>query len=201
MSNEVKQRRAQRGAAAGSGTLTLGPLNGRAWPSSSRPMHPILFHLGHFTVPTFGVLAAVGLVCALLLSFHTATLAGLNPEALWDAGFFTVLSALILSRLLLVIANFKSFLSYPLLILALPSLTATGLLLTLIAAFIYLKMRRLSLLRALDAWAPALRSHGRSSRSGTSPKAAIPACLPPQPGASCRPPAEPACTPWRFTPR
>ena len=159
-------------------------------------MHPILFHLGHFTIPTFGVLAAAGLVCALLLSFHTATLAGLNPEALWDAGFFTVLSALILSRLLLVIANFKSFLSYPLLILALPSLTATGLLLTLIASFIYLKIRRLSLLRALDAWAPMRhRSHGRSSRSDTLPKAAIPACLPRSPGASSRRPAEPACTP------
>ena len=31
-------------------------------------------------------LVSAGLVCALLLSFQTATLAGLNPEALWDAG-------------------------------------------------------------------------------------------------------------------
>ena len=155
MTNELGQQWTQRGTAAASGKLSLGPLDG---PSLLKPaidcMHPTLFHLGHFTVPTFGALAAAGLVCALWLSFQTATPAGLNPEALWDAGFFTVLSALILSRLLLVITNLKSFFSYPLLILALPSLTSTGLLLTLIAAVVYLKMRRIPLLRALDAWAP-----------------------------------------------
>ena len=117
-------------------------------------MHPILLHLGRFTIPTFGALAAVGLMSALWLSLYTAPLAGLDPETLWDAGLFTVLAAFILSRLLLVIANFKSFFSYPLIILALPSLTATGIFLTVIAAIVYLKMRRLSLLRTLDAWAP-----------------------------------------------
>jgi phosphatidylglycerol:prolipoprotein diacylglycerol transferase len=117
-------------------------------------MHPTLLHLGPFIVPTFGALAAIGLMCALWLSLYTATRSGLDSESLWDAGLFTILSALILSRLLLVIANFKSFFSAPLTILALPSLTATGIFLTLIAAVIYLRMRGLSLLRTLDAWAP-----------------------------------------------
>jgi phosphatidylglycerol---prolipoprotein diacylglyceryl transferase len=155
MSNEARQRWTQRDAAAASGTLSLGPLDG---PSLARPatdpMHPILFHLGHFTVPTFGVLAAIGVLSALWLSLYTASLAGLHSEALWDAGVFTVLSALILSRLLLVMENLKSFFSYPLLILALPSLTATGVVLTLITTVIYLRIRRLPLLRTLDAWAP-----------------------------------------------
>ena len=117
-------------------------------------MHPTLLHLGHFTLPTFAALAAVGLMSALWLSLQTAALTGLEPEALWDAGLFAVLSALILSRLLLVIFNFKSFLSYPLLILRLPSLNATGVVLTLVSAFIYLRIRRLPLLHTLDAWAP-----------------------------------------------
>lgn len=117
-------------------------------------MHPTLLHLGHFTIPTFGALAAVGVMSALGLSLSTAPLAGLDPEVLWDAGLFTVLSALILSRLLLVIANLKSFFNYPLLVLRLPSLTPLGIFLTLLAALAYLKIRRLPLLRALDAWAP-----------------------------------------------
>jgi phosphatidylglycerol:prolipoprotein diacylglycerol transferase len=117
-------------------------------------MHPTLLHLGHLTVPTYAVLAAIGLMAALWLSLQTATLAGLNPEALWDAGLFTVLSALILSRLILVLTNLKSFFSYPLIILALPSLTATGILLTLIATIFYLRIRKLPLLNTLDAWAP-----------------------------------------------
>ena len=93
-------------------------------------------------------------MAALWLSLRTAALAAINPEALWDAGLFTILSALILSRLLLVITNLKSFLSYPLIILALPSLTATGILLTLIATIFYLRIKKLPLLNTLDAWAP-----------------------------------------------
>src|ERR1700733_386711 len=117
-------------------------------------MHPILLHLGRFILPTYGVLAALGLMAALSLSLRTATLVGIDPEALWNAGLFSILSALVLSRLLLVIANFKSFLSYPLIILALPSLTATAILLSILATALYLRIKKLPLLSTLDAWAP-----------------------------------------------
>ncbi len=117
-------------------------------------MYPNLIHLGRFILPTFGVLAAAGLMLALSLSLRTATLVGIDPEALWNAGLFAILSALVSSRLLLVAANFKSFLSYPLIILGLPSLTATGILLTLIATALYLRFKGLPFLKTLDAWAP-----------------------------------------------
>jgi phosphatidylglycerol---prolipoprotein diacylglyceryl transferase len=117
-------------------------------------MHPILLHLGRFALPTFGVLAALGLMAALTLSLRTATLVGIDPEALWNAGLFSILSALILSRLLLVILNFKSFVSYPLILLALPSLTPTAILLSILATALYLRIKKLPLLSTLDAWAP-----------------------------------------------
>ncbi len=117
-------------------------------------MYPILLHLGHFTLLTFGVLAAFGLMAALTLSLRTARLTGIDPDALWSAGLFSILSAFVLSRLLLVLGNFKSFLSYPLLVLALPSLNDTAILLTLLATALYLRVKRLPLLSALDAWAP-----------------------------------------------
>jgi phosphatidylglycerol:prolipoprotein diacylglycerol transferase len=117
-------------------------------------MHPTLLHFGRFVLPTFGVLAAVGLMSALSLSLRTAAALGLDPESLWNAGLFTILSAFVLSRLLLIAANLKSFLSFPLLILALPSLTTIGILLTLLATLAYLRLRGLPLLRTLDAWAP-----------------------------------------------
>ena len=117
-------------------------------------MHPYLVHSGHFLLPTFGVLAAAGLMGALTLSLSTAATAGLNPEALWNAGLFTILSAFVLSRLLLVLSNLHSFLSYPILLLMVPSLTATGLLLTAIVTALYLRLRHLPLLPTLDAWAP-----------------------------------------------
>jgi phosphatidylglycerol:prolipoprotein diacylglycerol transferase len=117
-------------------------------------MHPTLLHLGRFVLPTFGVLAAAGLMLALSLSLRTAALVRIDPEALWNAGLFAIVSALVSSRLLLILSNFKSFLAYPFILLTLPSLTATGILLTLVATLVYLRLKRLRLLAALDAWAP-----------------------------------------------
>lgn len=118
-------------------------------------MYPYILHSGHLLLPTFGVLAAAGLMAALTLSLRSATMVGLSPDALWNAGLFTLLSAFVLSRLLLVATNLHSFLHYPILLLMVPSLTATGLLLTAIVTAAYLRLRRLPFLTALDAWAPS----------------------------------------------
>lgn len=117
-------------------------------------MHPTLLHFGHINLPTFGVLAAVGLIAALALSLRTAVIAGINPDRLWNAGLFLLLSAFVLSRLLLVVMYLHAFLTYPILLMAVPSLTPLGLLLTGIVTVLYLRVRRLPLLTTLDAWAP-----------------------------------------------
>jgi len=117
-------------------------------------MHPYLLHSGHLLLPTFGVLAAVGLMAALTLSLRTAAVVGLVPDKLWNAGLFTLFSAFALSRLLLIAANLHDFLTYPVLLLMVPSLTAGGIVLTIIATTIYLRLRNLPLLETLDAWAP-----------------------------------------------
>jgi len=117
-------------------------------------MHPYLFHSGHLLLPTYGVLAAIGLMAALTLSLRTAAIVGLPPEKLWNAGLFTLLSAFALSRLILIAPNLHDFLAYPVLLLMVPSLNATGILLTILATTIYLRLRHLPLLDTLDAWAP-----------------------------------------------
>ena len=93
-------------------------------------------------------------MAALALSLRTATIAGLSPDRLWNAGLFLLLSAFVLSRLLLVVMYLHAFLTYPILLLAVPSLTPLGLLLTGIVTLLYLRVRRLPLLATLDAWAP-----------------------------------------------
>jgi len=117
-------------------------------------VYPTLLHLGHLYLPTFGVLAAVGLMLALALSERTAKLAHIPPAKLWDAGIFAVIAAFVLSRLLLVITHFKTFVAFPILLLAVPSLTATGLLLTILVTAAWLWFKRVPILAALDAWAP-----------------------------------------------
>jgi phosphatidylglycerol---prolipoprotein diacylglyceryl transferase len=117
-------------------------------------VHPILLHIGNIYLPTFGVLAAAGLLCALLLSERTAKLADLDPTKLWNAGLFAVIAAFVFSRAILVTQHWRSFVQFPILLLAVPSLTAPGLLLTLIATFLWLRSRQIPLRSALDAWAP-----------------------------------------------
>jgi phosphatidylglycerol---prolipoprotein diacylglyceryl transferase len=117
-------------------------------------VHPYLLHSGHLLLPTFGVLAATGLMAALTLSLRTATIVGLSPDKLWNAGLFTLLSAFVLSRLLIIAANLHNFLTYPILLLTLPSLTTTGIFLTILATLIYLRIRHLPILETLNAWSP-----------------------------------------------
>jgi phosphatidylglycerol:prolipoprotein diacylglycerol transferase len=156
-------------------------------------VYPTLFHLGHLTLPTFGALAALGLVAALLLSERTARLAGISPEKLWDAGIFAVLAAFLLSRLILIVTSWNTLRAFPVLVLAVPSLTATGLVLTVIATAGWLYVHRIPLLAALDAWAPcgsllwAALSLGHFAE-GSDPgmPTTLPWGLPPMPGEAIR---------------
>jgi phosphatidylglycerol---prolipoprotein diacylglyceryl transferase len=109
---------------------------------------------GRFHIPVYGLFAAVGLMCALLLGQRTARAARIDRDAFWDAGMVTVFSAFVLSRVLLVVENVRTFLMYPVLVLELPSLTLGGVALTAIVALLYLRRRRLPLLTTLDAAAP-----------------------------------------------
>ncbi len=117
-------------------------------------MHPYLLHHGHLYLPTFGALAAAGLMFALALSEKTARLRSLPAETLWNAGIFAVLAAFVLSRLLLLAEHFAAFRHFPILLLTVPSLTPAGLILTAAATWAWMHLHRLPLLPALEAWAP-----------------------------------------------
>lgn len=93
-------------------------------------------------------------MAALALSQRTARYSGIDPERVWNAGVVAVVAAFSISRLLLIAFNLRSFLQYPLLVLALPSLTGSGVLLTAIFTMVYLRLRGVPLLRLLDTWAP-----------------------------------------------
>jgi len=115
---------------------------------------PGVVRLGPVRLQTYGLFAAVGLLAALGLSLKTARLAGLASEQVWDAGLFAVMAAFVCSRLLLIAGNFHAFLKMPGTLLALPSFTALGMVLTGLVAVVYLGWKRLPLTRVLDAWAP-----------------------------------------------
>lgn len=117
-------------------------------------MVPRVVRLGPLRVPMYGVCAAAGLIAALGLSLKTARLVGLAAEQVWDAGLFAVMAAFVCSRLLLIVGDVHGFLRLPLVMLALPSFTYGGMVLTAVVVVVYLRWKRLALRKVADAWAP-----------------------------------------------
>jgi|GEM_PF-651682 len=115
---------------------------------------PGYIQVGGLHAPVYGLSAAIGLIAALWLSQRTATRAGLAPDKLWDAGVFAVVAAFVVSRGLLVAFDLRAFMRFPLLVLALPSLTYGGMLLTALLVWAWLRWKRMPVLDVLDAWAP-----------------------------------------------
>jgi len=115
---------------------------------------PGMLRLGPIRLPAFALFATGGLIAALALSQRTARRVGLDPDRLWDAGIVAVAAAFLVSRILLVAENWRIFTVVPTLVLALPSLTYTGMLLTALLLVVYLRWKRIPWLAALDAWAP-----------------------------------------------
>lgn len=115
---------------------------------------PGFVSLGHLQLSIYGFFAAAGLVAAVWYSQRMAMRARLSMDRLWDAGIFAVVTAFVISRGLLIVNNFAAFKRYPLLLMAQPSLTYTGLLLTVLLTCAWLIWKRMPLLNVADAWAP-----------------------------------------------
>ncbi|HEX5284976.1 MAG TPA: prolipoprotein diacylglyceryl transferase family protein [Bryocella sp.] len=109
-------------------------------------------------IPVYALIAIAGLVAALWLSLYTAKLRALSPDSLWDAGFFAIIAAFILSRalgflLLFVIERGQLTISFRD-VLRFSSLSYLSLFVTAIAVALWLLWKRLPILRVIDAWAP-----------------------------------------------
>lgn len=123
-------------------------------------MHPLLFHLGRFAIPTYGACTALALVAALLALRYFARLLGLNANAVWNLGLIAILSTLVAGRLLLVAVYFNAFHRHPFWILGLTSnhslwIDAVALITGLGAGLLYALADGLPLLRTLDCIAPS----------------------------------------------
>lgn len=113
-----------------------------------------VLRLGPLRISVYGLCAAAGLMASLWLSQETAKLVGLAGGRVWDAGWFGLTAAFVISRVLLVVRDLHAFETLPMLVLALPSFTYLGMALTGAAVLGYLRWKRLPLVAVMDAWAP-----------------------------------------------
>lgn len=124
-------------------------------------MFPRLFQIGGFSLPTYGVLVATGVITGLFIAANLSKRQGEDPEKAWNLGIYAVLSAIVGAKLLLIINDFGWYASHPKEIFSLGVLQAGGVfyggVLAAIAVSVwYIRANRMPVLRTCDAFAPGL---------------------------------------------
>lgn len=124
-------------------------------------MHPVLFHIGAIVIPSYGAMAALGILLALTLALRTSKYAGVNPNQLWNLCIVALFSAIAGSRILLVLLNWTVVRSHPAWLLGLamihhPLLAAIGAFFALAVGVPYARWQRLPLSSTADALAAPL---------------------------------------------
>ncbi len=122
-------------------------------------MHPVLFHLGSFTVYAYGFFVSLGFILGLAVVTLRGPKAGIPFGRIVDLFFYTVLSAIVGSRLLFVLVNFDAYRKNPLLIFHLREgglIFYGGLILAAGVSIGYMRWHRLSVWKLADLFTPSI---------------------------------------------
>lgn len=130
-------------------------------------MYPILYKIGPLPLYAYGLFLALGFLAAIFMSGREARRLGLSVGGFYDLCFYSILSALVGSRILFVLRNYEIFFQQPQRILALWDGGLDffgGLLVAVPVAFFYMRRRGLPWRASFDALAvgmPLGQSLGR----------------------------------------
>jgi phosphatidylglycerol---prolipoprotein diacylglyceryl transferase len=118
-------------------------------------VHPVLFHIGPLVIPSYGAIAAAGVLLALMLALHTARKLGIDPNKIWNLCILMLFTALVGSRILLIVANWTVLRHHPLWMLGLamihhPLLAAIGSLIAVAVAVVYARVNHLPIRTTAD---------------------------------------------------
>lgn len=124
-------------------------------------MYPRLLQFGHFTLYTYGVLAAIGLIVGLTLIVHLAKRDGIDEEKTWNLGLVCIISGVIGAKLLLIVNDWAYYSVHWREIFSSNIFQAGGvfsgaLVLGTIAALLFIRWKQMPLLRTVDALAPGI---------------------------------------------
>jgi phosphatidylglycerol---prolipoprotein diacylglyceryl transferase len=122
---------------------------------------PILLHFGRFSLPTYGLLAAIALLVGLALSVRYAARHGMDADGTWTLGILAILAGIIGAKLLLVVNNWAFYKAHPREIFTLTTLQAGGvwsggLVAAVLVAWWYIRRNHLPVLKICDVFAPGI---------------------------------------------
>ncbi len=129
-------------------------------------MYPILLEVGPFTVRTYGLLLAVSFIAGILLALRRARARGLNQNQMINMSLLIMLAGIVGARIMYVIPHWNEFSANPLDIISpfqssgsigLTGLTMYGgFIAAVLVSILYLRVNRLSVWKACDAFAPSI---------------------------------------------
>lgn len=124
-------------------------------------MFPELLRFGSFSLPTYGLLVAIGVFVGLMVAAKLAEYQGQDPEKAWNLGIIAILSAIVGAKVLMILLDWKEYASHPGEIFSFATFQAGGvfyggLIAAVIASVWYIRRNRMPVLRTCDAFAPGL---------------------------------------------
>ncbi len=126
-------------------------------------MHPILFQIGSFRMPTYGPILALALVAALYTVVRLGRREGLDTGMLVDFSTWVIIAALIGAKILMVITDwtYYGYNDHPSRIFSLSTLEAGGvfyggLIGAILFAIVYIRVQKLPARKLFDVCAPAV---------------------------------------------
>jgi phosphatidylglycerol:prolipoprotein diacylglycerol transferase len=124
-------------------------------------VHPLLFQIGSFILPAYGVCVAAGVLLALAAARVTSRRAGIDPRHVWNMLVLGIFAALAGSRLFLIGMNLGNLRHHPRWLLAIsmihhPLLAAIGIVFGAVAILIYVRKLHLPIAIAADSLAVPL---------------------------------------------
>jgi phosphatidylglycerol---prolipoprotein diacylglyceryl transferase len=123
-------------------------------------MHPVLFRIGTYDVPTYGFILALALISALITVVKLGRREGFDSNLLIDFSTWIVLVALIGAKVLMIISDFSDF-NTPRKIFSLATLQAGGVfyggfIAAVFFAWWYTWKHKMPILKVFDVYAPAI---------------------------------------------
>ncbi|HLW79777.1 MAG TPA: prolipoprotein diacylglyceryl transferase [Terriglobia bacterium] len=124
-------------------------------------MHPVLFHIGSFALPTYGVLLATALIAAVITVTRLGRREGLDTSRLLDFSTWIIVVALVGAKVLMILTDWDFYWRNPGQIFTWATLGAAGVfyggfLAATLFAIWYIRLFKLPLWKVFDVYAPAI---------------------------------------------
>jgi phosphatidylglycerol:prolipoprotein diacylglycerol transferase len=122
---------------------------------------PHFFHFGSFAMPTYGLMAALGMIAGLTVVFRLARFRGLDPDQMWNLGGLAAFSGIMGAKVLLILLSWRDYAADPGRIFSMATLQSGGvfsggLVTAILCCWWYVRSQKIPFLSAADVFAPGV---------------------------------------------